>query len=213
MLACYALTPFRSPSDQVSPGAVEFLQRVVAAAVRMDSLIQDVLALTNVVRRPVVLTAVDVDTLVRDLVRERPEFAPPGVQLDVRSRLLPVLAHEALLSQCLTNLLANAVKFVEPGAVPRIRVWTEERSRAAEDTTPWVRIWVEDQGIGIPPEAQARILEIFQRLHTNSQYEGSGIGLAIVHKAMERMGGRLGVESQVKRGSRFWLELPKADGG
>ena len=195
------------PRDQVSATAVELLDRVVTAAARMDSLIQDVLALTNVIRRPVTPSVVNVEELVRSLVRERPEFSPPRANVTIDSPLQPVLAHEALLSQCLTNLLSNAVKFVEPGAVPQVRVRTDDVSGAA--TPPVVRIWVEDQGIGIPPEAHERIFEIFQRLHGATRFEGSGIGLAIVRKAVERMGGRVGVDSAPNQGSRFWLELPK----
>jgi signal transduction histidine kinase len=196
------------PREQVGPDAVELLNRVVTAAVRMDSLIQDVLALTNVVRRPVTLSPVNVDVLVRALVQERPELRPPRAVIRIESPLLPVLGHEALLSQCLTNLLINAVKFVEPGVVPQVRVWTEGPDGSATTTPPFVRIWVEDQGIGIAPEAQARIFEIFQRLHSTAHYDGSGIGLAIVRKAAERMGGRVGIESVVGKGSRFWLDLP-----
>lgn len=195
------------PRDQVSATAVELLDRVVTAAARMDSLIQDVLALTNVIRRPVTPSVVNVEELVRSLVRERPEFSPPRADVTIDSPLQPVLAHEALLSQCLTNLLSNAVKFVEPGAVPQVRVRTDDVSGAG--TPPVVRIWVEDQGIGIPPEAHERIFEIFQRLHGATRFEGSGIGLAIVRKAVERMCGRVGVDSAPNQGSRFWLELPK----
>lgn len=200
------------PAGEVSPVAVEVLQRVVTAAVRMDSLIQDVLALTNVIRRPVTLSPVDVDGLVCALVRERPELSPPHAEVEIESPLLPVVAHEAMLSQCLTNLLSNAVKFVEPGSVPRILVWTEAVSGSATELPErsLVRIWIEDEGIGIPPDARVRIFEIFQRLHSTSQYEGSGIGLAIVRKAVERMGGQVGVDSEVRKGSRFWLELPRA---
>lgn len=197
------------PPDQLSPLAGELLQRVVTAAVRMDSLIQDVLALSNVIRRPIALSPVDVDALTRSLVQERPELSTPRAEIKIESPLLPVLGHEAMLSQCLANLLSNAVKFIEPGTVPRVRVWTEEVN-GATTLQPLVRIWVEDDGIGIAAEAQDRIFEIFQRLHGDSLYEGSGIGLAIVRKAVERMGGRAGVDSLPKKGSRFWLELPKA---
>lgn len=195
------------PRDQVSPAAANLLDRVVVAAARMDSLIQDVLALTNVIRRPVTPSHVNVDALVHSLVQERPELSPPRAIITIDSPLQSVVAHEALLSQCLTNLLSNAVKFVEPGAVPKVHVRTEELS---EGGALVVRIWVEDQGIGIPLEAQHRLFEMFQRLHPATRFEGSGIGLAIVRKAVERMGGRVGVESAPNQGSRFWLELPKA---
>jgi len=201
------------PSNHVGPPAIELLNRVVTAAIRMDALIQDVLALSNVTRRPITLSAVNVDALIAALVQERPEISPPHAEIKIEGPLLSVRAHEALLSQCLTNLLSNALKFVEPGTVPRVRVWTEELSGTATTTSadpPLVRIWIGDQGIGIPAEAQAQIFEIFQRLHTTTQYEGSGIGLAIVRKAVERMGGRVGVQSDPLKGSRFWLELPGA---
>jgi signal transduction histidine kinase len=214
------------PREEIGPGAVELLHRVVKAAVRMDSLIQDVLSLSQVIRLPTKREAVDVDTLVRDLVKERPELAPPRAEITIDGPLLPMRGHEAILSQCLTNLLSNAVKFVRPGELPKVRVWSEERAVAVDcvalasyagsapaqpRTEPVVvRLWIEDQGIGITSEAHKTIFEIFQRLHTATLYEGSGIGLAIVRKGMERMGGGVGVESTPGKGSRFWLELPKA---
>lgn len=198
------------PPDQVSPPAAQLLRRVITAAIRMDSLIQDVLALSAVIRRPITLSPLNLDALVRSLVQERPEFSPPRADIIVESPLLQVVGHEALLSQCLANLLGNAVKFVAPGTVPQVRVRTDELHDLAPSQRSRVRIWVEDQGIGVPVDAQERIFEIFERFHHANQYEGSGIGLAIVRKAVERMGGRVGVESDGKKGSRFWLELPKA---
>jgi signal transduction histidine kinase len=125
------------------------------------------------------------------------------VEIMLKTPLLPVLGHEASLTQCLTNLLSNAVKFVAHGVKPQVLVRTE----LLNDT---VRLWVQDNGLGIPRQAQAKIFEIFQRLHKESEYEGTGIGLAIVRKAVERMGGRVGVESEPGKGSRFWLELKSA---
>jgi signal transduction histidine kinase len=162
------------------------------------------------------LGPVNIDGLVRQLIHERPELSPPRAEIAIERALAAVIGHEATLSQCLTNLLSNAVKFVSPGAVPRVQVWTEEfngpagEGNASAIRPPWVRLWVEDQGIGIAPEAQDRIFEIFQRLHSSMQYEGSGIGLAIVRKGSERMGGRVGVDSAPGKGSRFCLELLKA---
>ena len=75
-------------------------------------------------------------------------------------------------------------------------------------TSKWVRLWIEDNGIGIAPKYQRQIFRVFERLHGVESYSGTGIGLAIVHKGMERMGGEVGVESQLGQGSRFWLELP-----
>jgi signal transduction histidine kinase len=75
-----------------------------------------------------------------------------------------------------------------------------------------VRLWIEDNGIGIAVEHQERIFRVFERLHGVETYSGTGIGLAIVRKGVERLGGRFGVESQVDQGSRFWIELPKVSG-
>lgn len=193
--------------EQVGSDAAALLQRVVKASRRMDSLIQDVLSLNQVLLQPITLSSVDVDGLVRALVEEGPELSLPRADVRIEAPLLPMLGHEASLSQCLTNLLGNAVKFVASGEVPRVRVWTE--MVAVAGTKPHVRLWVEDHGIGIDPKATESIFEIFQRLHHSLAYEGSGIGLAIVRKAIERMGGRVGVESTVGAGSRFWLELPR----
>jgi len=146
---------------------------------------------------------VNVEKLAREIIHERPEFQPPRADVSIQSPLLPVLGHEASLTQCLTNLLANAVKFVPPGATPRVVMGSEQHGKR-------VRLWISDNGIGIAPEAQRRIFDMFQRLHKDSEYEGTGIGLAIVRKAIERMGGQAGVESEPGKGSRFWLELPAA---
>lgn len=203
----YTQFALEMPREEVGPSAAGLLRRVVKAATRMDSLIQDVLDLSHVIQRPMALSTVDTDALVRALVEERPELSRPRAEVGIKSPLLPVWAHEATLSQCLTNLLSNAVKFVEVGVMPRVRVWTEELKSST--ARPMVRLWVEDEGIGIEAKDRERIFEIFQRLNSNPNYEGSGIGLAIVRKAAERMGGRCGVESETGKGSRFWLELPR----
>jgi signal transduction histidine kinase len=112
------------------------------------------------------------------------------------------MGHEGFLTQCIFNLLGNAVKFVAPGVKPRIKIWAEEiESR--------VRLWVEDNGIGIEPRNQDRIFRLFERVQAATEYEGTGIGLTITRKAVERMGGRVGLESQPGAGSRFWIELMK----
>jgi signal transduction histidine kinase len=114
-----------------------------------------------------------------------------------------VVAHPTTLAQAVANLLSNAVKFVAPGTRPRVRVW-------AEESEGWVRLWVEDNGIGIAPDDHERIFRVFERLHGVDVYPGTGIGLAIVRRGVERMGGRVGVESELGKGSRFWIELPRA---
>ena len=138
-----------------------------------------------------------------DIVDERPELQPPRAVVTIDSPLLPVIGHDASLTQCLTNLLDNAVKFVRQGVTPQVRVSTEVR----EDC---VRISVKDNGIGIDASGQQKLFAVFQRLATAQSYQGTGVGLAIVRKAAERMGGSVGVESAPGQGSTFWVQLPKA---
>jgi signal transduction histidine kinase len=133
------------------------------------------------------------------------ELAPRRAQIAVDPGLPSVRGHRATLHRALANLISNAAKFVAPGTQPRIHVSGEIREG-------WVRLWIEDNGIGIPPEHQERVFGIFERLHKQKEYPGTGIGLAIVRKAMERVGGRAGVDSQVGKGSRFWIDLPKEEG-
>jgi signal transduction histidine kinase len=113
-----------------------------------------------------------------------------------------VLAHEATLIQILFNLVSNALKFAAPDVRPLVRLRTEEQGA-------FIRVWVEDNGIGIEPDYRDQIFKLFTRLN-GEKYPGTGIGLAIVQKGAERMGGRVGVESAASQGSRFWFELRKA---
>jgi signal transduction histidine kinase len=134
------------------------------------------------------------------------------------------MAAEALLTQAIANLLTNAVKFVPPGIKPCIRIWSEaiaaDRAPSSASSTvaapvhssprSFIRLVFQDNGIGIAPQDHARIFSIFTRVHSEKEYEGTGIGLSIVKKAVERMGGSVGLESEVGKGSRFWIELPGA---
>lgn len=171
---------------------------------RLDRMIQEVLCYTRLSRHEICIERLDVDRLVRDIILERPEFQLPRAEIIVKTPLLPMQGHEASLTQCLTNLLGNAVKFVPGEVTPRVRIFNETVGGA-------VRLWIEDNGIGIPAELQPKLFEMFYRINSDKDYEGTGIGLAIVRKAVQRMGGTLGVESEPGRGSRFWVQLPKGD--
>ncbi len=196
--------------------ARDHAQRIVGAAQRMDRLIQDVLAYSQVGFGQLQLTPVELDAVLADVLAQLDaELCRRGAAV-VCEPLPAVIGHRATLAQALANLLANAVKFVAPGVQPQIRIWATNGTvlrNAAPATISHssVRVWIEDNGIGIAPEYCEKIFGVFERLHTPSTYPGNGIGLAIVRKAITRMGGCVGVESHVATGSRFWIELQRAD--
>ncbi|HYG36917.1 MAG TPA: ATP-binding protein, partial [Clostridia bacterium] len=191
----------------------DLLQRIREAAERLDNLIQDALNYSRVLQERLPITPVDLSRLLRGMIESYPNLQPSAADITMIAPLPVVLGNEAALTQCFSNLLDNAVKFVAPGVRPRVRIWAEmleprPGSRPEEPQQQFIRIWIQDNGIGIAPQHQTHIFEIFHRL--NKQYEGTGIGLAIVRKAVERMSGRVGLESEVGEGSRFWLELRPA---
>jgi PAS domain S-box-containing protein len=190
-------------ADRLDTTGKDYLQRIAGAAQRMDTLIEDLLAYSRLSRvdltlKPVPLGAVVSAVLayLKDSLQER------QAQVVVDAPLPEVIGHHSTLTQVVANLITNAVKYVAPGAQPMVSVWAVERAGC-------VRLCVEDNGIGIAPEHQTRIFRVFERLHGSETYPGTGVGLAIVKKGMERMGGRSGVESEVGKGSRFWVELPR----
>jgi PAS domain S-box-containing protein len=183
------------------PEAEPLLERVVKSAARLDRLIRDVLDFTRLSRSELRIGRIDTEALVRDVLRDRAEFQEPHAKISLQTPLHAVCGHDASLAQCLTNLLDNAVKFVPPGTTPQIRIFTE-------NTGERVRVNVRDNGIGIDPQAKQAMFEVFARLPNAQNYQGTGVGLAIVRKAAERMHGHVGVESTPGLGSTFWIELP-----
>jgi signal transduction histidine kinase len=193
-------------SDRLDAGGREYAERIVAGAQRMDQLIQDLLAYSRVSRADLRLIPVPLAPIARTVVTEMGEsLRAREAVVRVEDPLPVVLGHPATLSQVLTNLLGNALKFVPAERTPQLRV-------RAETDTDRTRIWVEDNGIGIAAEHRDRIFRVFERLHGGDDYPGTGIGLAIVRKAVERMGGQVGVESTPGQGSRFWVELQRVEG-
>jgi signal transduction histidine kinase len=187
-----------SAAAKLSPEEQSFLEKITSVTRYMDRMIGDVLDYSSI-GATVACERVDVAAVVRDVIQSDPGF---GGRIEVVNSLHCMIAHEPSLRQAIFNLLGNAIKFVPPGIEPRVRIGSDSRGEE-------VRLWIEDNGIGIPTEKQQKLFRIFERLHP--QYEGSGIGLAIVARAVERMHGKLGVESDPGKGSRFWLQLPRAE--
>ncbi|MGZ5546172.1 MAG: ATP-binding protein [Limisphaerales bacterium] len=220
-------------ADNLPADANVIVGRLRNASMQMDALTRDLLEFSKVSRQDLSVSAIDLSQIIADTI------AMGGSRLSscvsVKHPLHEVLGNRTLVGQCVSNLVENALKFCRPGIQPVVKIWSEliaaspdaknsntsqfSRSRysladAAEKFQNGdigrVRLWFEDNGIGISREAQGKIFGIFERGEQSGQFEGTGIGLAIVARAMERMGGACGVESTHGQGSCFWLEFQAA---
>ncbi|NEQ20938.1 MAG: hypothetical protein F6K28_17245 [Microcoleus sp. SIO2G3] len=202
-----------------------YANHLVASAQQMNTLLEDLLNYSRLSRANINVQVVDLTSVVATVLHQlEAEVQEKQAQVKVETPLPKVMGHRTTLVQVVTNLVTNAIKFMPPGVQPQVRVWAQEvesrgvggevfsnisqdNSASSASSTKWIRLWVEDNGIGIKPENQERIFQVFERLHGAETYPGTGIGLAIALKGVERMGGRVGVESQLGQGSRFWIEL------
>lgn len=181
----------------------DYAQRIATSSERMGELILDMLEYSQISRAQYRLEKIDLTKLVEGVLeRSADEIKKVQGVVTQKTPLPGVVGDRGTLENALINLIANALKFRDPQIPPRVQIWAEAGPER-------VRLWVEDNGIGIAPEYQERIFGVFERLHKNDAYAGTGIGLAMVKKAVERMGGGVGVESTLGKGSRFWIELPK----
>jgi PAS domain S-box-containing protein len=188
---------------QLDAEAGELIDFVVGGVERMHALIEGLLELARVGTRGRPFGTIDVEELLRGVEGDlTAAFAESGAV--VSHDTLPVVQGDATqLAQLLRNLLDNAVKFRRPGHPPRVHVSAEREGEA------W-KFRVQDDGLGIEPQYFERIFVIFQRLHGRDEYPGTGIGLAVCRKVVERHGGRMGLTSEPGRGSTFWFTLPVA---
>lgn len=192
-------------SDQLGPQGQDYAKRIASAAIRMEMLLNDILVYSRVERENMDLKMVPLDTVVDDVLSSLTQsITDKHAVVSVDHPLPPVVGYQPVLEQALTNLVSNALKFAKDGSTPEIRI-------SAQRSNGTVRLSVADKGIGIDPDHHRRIFNVFERLHGADSYPGTGIGLAIVRKGIERMGGRTGVESALGQGSRFWIELPPGE--
>jgi signal transduction histidine kinase len=188
-------------THQLPAASQDYCRRILTGASRLDMLIREALNYTRAVLQQLPMGPVDLDRLIRGILDTYPNLHPDKAEIKIEGQLPIVHGNESLLTQCFSNLLGNAVKFVGPGEKPRVEIGAQTSDAVA-------RVTVQDHGVGIPRHAQSRLFGMFQKL--DNQFEGTGIGLAIVRKVVQRMGGQVGVESDLGDGSRFWVELPLA---
>lgn len=187
-------------SASLDPQGRDYLSRIVSSASRLDALITDVLSYSRVSMNEAELSMVELDALVPDVIEHYPQFEKAVGKITIQRPLARVLGNPALLTQVVSNLVGNALKFMPSGREPRVNIRTHTVGNK-------VRLCIEDNGIGIAPEHQRKIFGLFERLHGPHEYAGTGVGLAIVSKAVERMGGTVTVTSEPGSGSTFEVEL------
>jgi chemotaxis family two-component system sensor kinase Cph1 len=203
MVSNYTQLLARRYRDRLDSDANEFIDFAVDGAKRMQELIHDLLQYARVERRASEFRPVSIETIVGDALSNLAgaiEEAKASIVVDA----LPTLTCDgSQMTQVFQNLIGNAVKFRRPDQAPVVRV------SATREDGAW-RLWVADNGIGIEPRFFERIFQMFQRLHARGEYSGTGIGLALCKKIVERHGGQMRVESVPGRGARFSFTVPDA---
>jgi PAS domain S-box-containing protein len=201
MVSSYLQLLERRYNDRLDDDAREFIGFAVDGAKRMQALINDLLVYSRIGQREEVHGRVDLNDIVaRELKSLEVAIREADAVVEV-ARLPVVTAEGGQMGQLFLNLIGNALKFRRPGVRPTIGITAE---RGADSWT----ITVSDNGIGMDPQYRERIFQIFQRLHTRSEYPGTGIGLAICKRIVDGHGGTIAVETAQGAGSKFKITLP-----
>jgi light-regulated signal transduction histidine kinase (bacteriophytochrome) len=194
-----------SSRDKLTDEEESYLDRAASGAVRVQEMVDAVLSYARVDSRGGEFASVDLADVFEE-VKSGLWKEITCAKAEIISEKLPVVAADRpQMEQLLQNLVANALKFSDK-APAKVHVGVEER------VDEW-QISVRDNGIGLDPEAADRVFVMFQRLHTEKEYPGTGIGLAICKRIVERHGGRIWVESVPNRGSTFFFTIPKRSPG
>jgi PAS domain S-box-containing protein len=189
-------------NDQLNEMGKGYTRRIMTSSQYMDALLQDLLRYSRLNRAEMDRSLVNLDATIQEVLESLSrEIQEKRATIRIDQPLSRVCANLSTLKQVLANLITNGLKFVAPDKAPEIHI-------SSEPHDGFVRVWIKDNGIGIAREHQEKIFGLFERLHGSANYPGTGVGLAIVRKAMERMGGRVGLVSEPGKGSRFWLEFP-----
>jgi len=199
----FAHAMLQNYGEAIPEEARDYTRRIIGSGRQAERLIADLLAYSRLSFEKMEMRPVELRTVIEHALQQvADEMRDRGAAVQVSKTLSLVLGSQTALVQVLANLLSNAVKFVPPDRKPEVRVRVEERDDR-------VRIHVEDNGIGVPEGQEERIFRVFERLADGGDHPGTGIGLAIVRRGMQRIQGTCGVERLPGGGSDFWVEALK----
>jgi len=202
-IAGYAEFLRRDFAAALSGDGLAYVRKIEASAARLDRLISDLLGYTRVQQVPLIQEEVDLTRIAERVIEHvKRDFDVSGLVIELVAPLGRARADSVTMEHVFFNLISNAIKFRRAEEPPLIRIYSEESGDR-------LRVWIEDNGIGIDPRFKDRVFGMFERLHPEKKIPGTGIGLAIVATAMERFGGSRGVEPNHPTGCRFWIEFPK----
>lgn len=196
--------------DDLSADATEYVDRMLRASDRMRLLIEGLLTYARVSTRLIPYTQVSLDQVAEEVLSDMEvKINETGAEITMEE-LGEIEASELQMNQLFQNLISNAIKFHKPGERPKVHIFTERvfMPGNGQKVDQYCKIVVQDSGIGVSEEYLDKIFTIFQRLHGRSEYDGTGIGLAVVRRIVERHGGKVTVASTVGKGTRFEILLP-----
>ncbi len=210
MVTSYMQLLTKRYTGKLDADADEFIRFAYDGATRMQVLLHDLLAYSRVGTRGKELTATDAAEVIGQVMIDLQVAVEESGALITCDELPVVMADPTQLHQLFQNLIGNAIKFCGR-EIPRVHISASETFEVAKSakTSKVYKFSIRDNGIGIDPQFAERIFVIFQRLHTRDDYPGTGIGLAICKKIIERHGGRIWVDSQLGKGSTFYFTLPE----
>jgi light-regulated signal transduction histidine kinase (bacteriophytochrome) len=201
MVSSYTQLLAQRYEGQLDDTARKYIHYAVDGAIRMQTLINDLLAYSRVGTRSQPLAPTDSHSALGEAIRNLVVMIEENHAIVTNDDLPTVRADASQLVLVFQNLLANAIKFRRED-LPRVHVYAQDHGRE------WV-FSVQDNGIGIAPQHAERVFVIFQRLHTREEYPGTGIGLAVCQRIVERHGGKIWFESEPGKGATFFFTMPK----
>ncbi len=190
--------------EPMSDQQEEYVDFIVNASQNMQQLIRDLLVYSKVdADKNTAITKLNVENMVKTIISElKVNIEEKSAILEVAGLPTNIQGNPTRLRQLFQNLISNALKFVKSDVQPKITISAEEQE------SHW-KFYINDNGIGIKPEYQSKIFQLFQRLHTKEEYEGTGIGLAMCQKIVEQHEGNIGIESEFGKGSTFYFTIQK----